>query len=54
MVCFVIYGANLYVSKYKFKSFEQMYYILIILVDFLLLKFSMILADVVLPGSGSD
>ena len=34
MVCFVIYGVNLYVSKCKFNIFEKMYYILIILVDF--------------------
>ena len=35
MICFVIYGVNIYVSKIKLNSF------------------SMILADFLLPGSGS-
>ena len=34
MICFVIYGVNIYVSKRKFTSFEKMYDILMILVDF--------------------
>ena len=42
MICFVIYGVHIYVSKHKFNSFEEKNYdILMILVDFLL------------PGSGS-
>ena len=50
MICFVIYGVNLYVSKHKFNSLEKN--ILMILVDFLW-KVSMILADFLLPGSVS-
>ena len=35
MICFVIYGVNIYVSKHKFNSFEEkMYDILMIFVDF--------------------
>ena len=34
MICFVIYGVNIYVSKHKFNSFEKTYAILIIQVDF--------------------
>ena len=34
MICFVIYGVNIYASKHKFKSFEKMYDILMIFVDF--------------------
>ena len=34
MICFVIYGVNIYVSKHKFNSFEKMYGILKIFVDF--------------------
>ena len=30
MICFVIYGVNIYASKYKFNSFEKMYDILMI------------------------
>ena len=34
MICFVIDGVNIYVSKHKFNSFEKMYDVLMILVDF--------------------
>ena len=35
MICFVIYGVNIYVSKHKVNSFEEkMYDILMIFVDF--------------------
>ena len=34
MICFVIYGVNIYASKHKFNSFEKMYDIIMILVDF--------------------
>ena len=34
MICFVICGVDIYVSKHKFNSFEKMYDILMILVDF--------------------
>ena len=34
MICFVIYGVNIYVSKHKFNSFAEMYDILMIYVDF--------------------
>ena len=51
MICFVIYGVSIYVSKHKLNSFEKnlWYY------DFRWFswKFSMILADFLLPGSGS-
>ena len=30
MICFVIYGVNIYVSKHKFNSFEKNYDILMI------------------------
>ena len=48
MICFVIYWVIIYVSKHKFNSFEKN-------VDILIFswKFSMILADFLLPGSGS-
>ena len=52
MICFVIYGVNIYVSKHKFNSFENNYGILMIFLRFSW-KFSMILADFLLPGSGS-
>ena len=52
MICFVIYGVNIYVSKHKFNSYEKMYDIPMIFVDFLW-RFSMILAEFLLPGSGS-
>ena len=52
MICFVIYGVNIYVSKHKSNSFEKknVWYSN----DFcwFLLKFSIILADFLLPGSG--
>ena len=36
MICFVIYGVNIYVSKHKFNSFEKkMYDILMIFVEIL-------------------
>ena len=52
MICFVIYGVNIYANKHKFNSFEKNvwysnYFCLV------LLKFSMILADSLLLGSGS-
>ena len=52
MICFVIYGVYIYVSKHKFSSFEKNVWYSN---DFLwfLLKFSMILTDFLLPGSGS-
>ena len=34
MICFVIYWVNINVSKHKFNSFEKMYDILMIYVDF--------------------
>ena len=34
MICFVIYLVIIYVSKHKFNSFEIIYDILMILVDF--------------------
>ena len=33
MICFVIYGVSIYVSKHKFNSFEKMYDILMIFVE---------------------
>ena len=33
MICFVIYGVNIYVSKHKFNSFGKMYDILMIFVE---------------------
>ena len=33
MICFVIYGVNIHVSKHKFHSFEKMYDILMIFVE---------------------
>ena len=33
MICFVIYGENIYFSKHKFNSFEKMYDILMIFVE---------------------
>ena len=52
IICFFIYGVNLYVSKHEYNSFEKnvWYYN-----DFgwFLWKVSMILADFLLPGSGS-
>ena len=34
MICFVIYGVNIYVSKHKLIVMKKMYDILMILVDF--------------------
>ena len=52
MTCFDIYGVNIYVSKHKFNSFEKNVWYSY---DFrwFPLKFSMILADFLLPGYGS-
>ena len=52
MICFVIYGVNIYVSKHKFNSFEKNVWYSY---DFgwFSWKFSMILADFLLPGSVS-
>ena len=52
MICFVIYGVNIYVSKHKFNSFEKNVWYSY---DFRWFswKFSMILADFLLPGPGS-
>ena len=49
MICFVIYGVNIYVSKHKFNSFEKKCIIFL----WFSWKFSMISADFLLPGSGS-
>ena len=49
MICFVIYGVNIYVSKHKCNSFEKKLWYSY---DFCWI-FSMILADFLLPGSGS-
>ena len=52
MICFVIYAVNVYVKKYECNSFEKHVWYSN---DFgwFLWKFSMILADFLLPGSGS-
>ena len=52
MICFVIYGVNIYGSKHKFNSFEKSVWFIMIFVD-IRGNFSMILADFLLPGSGS-
>ena len=50
MICLVIYGVNIYVSKHKYNSFEKMYDIPMIQVDFLEIFHDS--GDILLPGSG--
>ena len=49
MICFVTYGVNIYVNEQKLR--EKKYDILMIFFLFFFWKFSMILADFLLPRS---
>ena len=53
MICFVIYGVNIYVSKHKFNSFEEKKCMIFLRFLWIFVEISMILADFLLPGSGS-
>ena len=52
MICFVIYGVNIYVSKHNFNSFEKNVWYSNYFCWFLVV-ISMMLADFLLPGSVS-